>query len=70
MSCVAREVLLKSVAQSIPTYSMSFFKLPAKLCQRITSYISNYWWGSSIDNHKIHWLKWSKLERGEWAFGI
>jgi hypothetical protein len=27
----------------------------------MTKYISKYWWGSSIDNHKIHWLKWSKL---------
>jgi hypothetical protein len=27
----------------------------------MTTYISSYWWGSSLDNHKIHWLKWSKL---------
>jgi hypothetical protein len=43
MSCAARGVLLKSVAQAIPTYSMSCFKLPSKLCQKITSYISNFW---------------------------
>uniref|UniRef100_A0A0A9CKU8 Reverse transcriptase zinc-binding domain-containing protein n=1 Tax=Arundo donax TaxID=35708 RepID=A0A0A9CKU8_ARUDO len=29
----------------------------------MTSYILNYWWGSSIGNHKIHWLKWSNLTR-------
>ncbi|GJN09541.1 hypothetical protein PR202_ga27556 [Eleusine coracana subsp. coracana] len=61
MSFAAREVLIKSIAQAIPTYSMSCFKLPAKLCKRLTTYISNFWWGSSIDNHKIHWLKWPKL---------
>jgi hypothetical protein len=27
----------------------------------MTTYISSYWWGSSLDNHKIHWLKWSKF---------
>jgi hypothetical protein len=25
------------------------------------TYISNYWLGSSIDNHKILWMKWSRL---------
>jgi len=25
--------------------------------------VSNYWWGSSLDNHKIHWLRWEKLTR-------
>ncbi|GJN06817.1 hypothetical protein PR202_ga24584 [Eleusine coracana subsp. coracana] len=57
MSCAAREVLLKSVMQAVPMYSMSCFELSVKLCQKITTYISNYWWGSSIYNHKIHYLK-------------
>jgi hypothetical protein len=25
------------------------------------TFISNYWWGTSVDNHKIHWLRWSNL---------
>jgi len=40
---------------------MSCFRLPAPIYRKMTSYISNYWWGSSVDNHKIHWLKWNKL---------
>jgi hypothetical protein len=34
--------------------------------------ISNYWWGSSIDNYKIHWHRWSKLTRpkGEGGMGF
>lgn len=46
LSRAGREVLLKSVAQAVLTYTMSCFKLPANLCQKITSYISNYRWGA------------------------
>jgi hypothetical protein len=61
LSCEGREVLIKANAQSVPTYSMSCFRLPAPVCRKITTYISNYWWGSSVDNHKVHWLRWNKL---------
>jgi len=54
-SCAGREVILKSNAQVVPTYPMSCFKLPANMCKKMRTYISNYWWGSSIDSHKIHW---------------
>jgi hypothetical protein len=59
--CAGREVLIKANAQDVPTYPMSCFKLPVLICKKMTTYISNFWWGSSIDNHKILWLKWNKL---------
>lgn len=61
LSCVARELLLKANTQSVPTYPMSCFKLSPVVCRKLTSAVSNYWWGSSLDNHKIHWLRWEKL---------
>ena len=54
MSCAAREVLLKANVQSVPTYPMSCFRLSPAVCKKLTSAVSNYWWGSSLDNHKIH----------------
>ena len=39
-----REVLIKSIAQAIPMYSMSPFKLPKGLCNDINSINTNYWW--------------------------
>lgn len=65
LSCAAREVLLKDNALSVPTYPMSCFKLSPMVCKNVTSAISNYWWGSSLDNHKIHWLRWEKLTRSK-----
>lgn len=60
-SCAGREVLLKSVAQAVPTDSMSCFLLSKTTCKKMRSAIANYWWGSSADNQHIHWLRWERL---------
>jgi hypothetical protein len=66
LRCAGREVLIKAIAQAVPTYLMSCFKLSANVCKKIMrTYISNYWWGSSVDRHKLHWQKWSKLARSK-----
>ena len=45
-SCAGREVLLKYVAQAVPTYSMSCFLLSKTMCKKMRLTIANYWWGS------------------------
>ena len=61
ISKVGREVLIKTVAQAIPTYSMGIFKLPKALCDSINSILAKYWWGQTKDEKKIHWINWKKL---------
>lgn len=60
-SCAGREVLIKSIAQAVPTYSMGCFLLPKNICKKMRMAISNYWWGSSADNRRIHWMSWDRL---------
>jgi hypothetical protein len=62
-SCARREVLLKSVAQVVSTYSMSCFLIPKDTCRKMKFVISNYWWGSLADSRHIHWQRWELLTR-------
>ena len=76
-SSAGREILLKSLAQAVPTYSMSCFLLSKTTCKKMKSPISNYWWGGSADSKNIHRQSWERLTYpkdlgggGGWDFGI
>ena len=40
-----KEVLIKAVAQSIPTSIMGVFLLPTKLCDELNALCAKFWWG-------------------------
>lgn len=42
ISKTGREVLIKTVAQAIPTYPMSMFKIPKMICDDINSVLAKY----------------------------
>jgi hypothetical protein len=54
LSGAAKETLIKSVAEAVPTYSMSCFLLALDTCKKITSAISNYWWSGASNCPSIH----------------
>ena len=43
LSMAGKEVLIKAVAQSIPTYSMGVFRLPKKLCEELDAMCARFW---------------------------
>ena len=61
LSKAGKEILIKAVAQSIPTYTMSVFQLPSKLCDELDSMCAKFWWGQVGNERKIHWKRWEKL---------
>ena len=63
LSRANKEILIKAVAQSIPTYTMSVFQLPVKLCEELQALCARFWWGQVGNERKIHWLSWEKLTR-------
>lgn len=61
LSSAGKQVLLKSVLTSLPSYAMSCFKLPTSLCKWIQSVLTRFWWDDKPDKRKISWVSWDKL---------
>ncbi|XP_030923859.1 uncharacterized protein LOC115950759 [Quercus lobata] len=61
LSKAGKEVLIKAVAQSIPTYTIGVFQLPVKLCNELNMMCARFWWGQCGDEKKIHWKSWESL---------
>jgi hypothetical protein len=62
LSKAGREVMIKSVLQSIPTYMMSIFLLPKTLIADIGKMLNAFWWGhGGATNRGLHWMSWEKL---------
>lgn len=56
LSNAGKEILIKTVAQAVPTYTMSVFKLPNALCDEMTSLVRRFWWGQANERNKMAWL--------------
>ena len=52
LSKAGKEVLIKVVAQAIPTYTMSVFKFSNSLCEDLTSMIHNFGGGKEMMRRK------------------
>ena len=70
LSAGGKEVLIKSVDQSITTYSMSCFKLPRGVCEHINGIIMKFWWGSKEGKRKPHWVSWQTMTQPKGMGGL
>jgi hypothetical protein len=70
LSKVGKEILIKVVAQAIPTFAMSCFDLTKSLCDELSSMIERYWWSQQDKSNKIHWIGWQKLTRSKSLGGL
>lgn len=52
MSQGGKEILIKDVAMSILTYTMSYFKLPKKLCTELETLMTQFWWRQLNEERK------------------
>lgn len=48
LSAGGKEILIKSVIQSLPTFTMSVFKFTKGLCEDLEHITHNFWWGDNI----------------------
>ena len=70
LSAARKEVLIKSIAQAIPVYSMSCFRLPRGVCDSVTSIIRQFWWGSKRGRRKPAWVAWDVMIRPKYMGGL
>lgn len=62
MSRGGKEILLKSVIQSIPSYVASVFLLPNRLCKEMEVLMNRFWWLSDVGTNKgIRWMSWNNM---------
>lgn len=62
LSQAGKEILIKTVAQAIPSYIMSVFVLPKHLCEEIERMMNSFWWVSfAKEKRGIHWFAWDRL---------
>lgn len=54
LSSANRELLVKTMAQALPTYSMQSFILPKSFCDEVNVMIAKFWWSGDSGKRKIH----------------
>jgi hypothetical protein len=61
LSAAGKEILIKAVAQSLPNYIMSVFRLTDGLCEDLMRAIRAYWWGSEKGRRRTQWIPWKTM---------
>lgn len=74
LSKVGKAVLIKTMVQAIPTYTMSTFKLPSGVCNDLDRALKRFWWSSKQKSGRYLALKkWDDIykpkEQGGWDLG-
>uniref|UniRef100_A0A803Q9L8 Reverse transcriptase domain-containing protein n=1 Tax=Cannabis sativa TaxID=3483 RepID=A0A803Q9L8_CANSA len=71
LSRAGKEVMIKSVLQSVPSYAMNVFLLSKATCNQMETLMNRFWWQSKGENSKgIHWKSWKNLSKSKSKGGM
>lgn len=72
LSKAGKEILIKSVAQALPTYTMSVYLLPRSTCSRLEASMAKFWWQQGRAERGLHWQNWKRLcvQKGKGGMGF
>lgn len=66
-----KEVMIKSVLQSIPSYVMGTYLLPPSVYDEIQKMMNSYWWGANgSSTGGIRWMSWERLSKSKAEGGM
>ena len=63
-------MLIKAIAQAVPTYIISVFQMTKGFCEELARGVRNYWWGAGDGIRKTHWIAWDKFTRSKARRGL
>lgn len=71
LSRAGKTVMIRNVAQTIPTYTMSCFLVSKTLCHEIERDMNAFWWKSNSSNSKgIRWCALDKISMSKKRGGL
>jgi hypothetical protein len=70
LSAGGKDILIKSVAQAIPIFSMACFLLPKGLGDHINAMIHKFCWGSRAGERKTCWVSWRYMCKPKYMGGL
>lgn len=73
LSKAGREVLIKAIAQALPSYCTNVFLPPHSVTDRLEKMINSFWRGSGSNvSAGIKWMCWDKLcvSKDQWGMGF
>ncbi|XP_027098892.2 uncharacterized protein [Coffea arabica] len=61
LSAGGKMVLIKHVLSSMPVHLLSAAVIPTSIFKSIEQVCSNFLWGSTAEESKFHWIRWTQL---------
>ena len=57
------EINIMVIAQALPVYIMSVFRVQTGLCEELMRMIHHFWWGAEKGKRKTHCVNWDFMVR-------
>ncbi|XP_058724451.1 uncharacterized protein LOC131595932 [Vicia villosa] len=70
ISMGGRVTLINSVLNSIPIFTLSFFKIPGKIAKEIRKIQSEFLWSGRLERRCIHWVNWGVVCKSKAKGGL
>uniref|UniRef100_A0A803PNG6 RNase H type-1 domain-containing protein n=1 Tax=Cannabis sativa TaxID=3483 RepID=A0A803PNG6_CANSA len=72
LSKAGKEVLIRSVAQALPSYAMSVFLLTKEICAELEGLMAKFWWKSQSNSSSkgVSWMSWRRLTKHKHVGGL
>ncbi|XP_060963958.1 uncharacterized protein LOC115723947 [Cannabis sativa] len=73
LSRAGKEILIKSVVQSLPSYAMNVFLFPVGTCKELEKMMASFWWksnNSSGSGSGIIWMNWDRMTKHKLEGGM